>query len=354
MRSKIGMNAFQPGNSTTVPRLRRSACSAHGLARRRCGGGFSFRMPDGTTVGPAERDRLLSLAIPPAWQDVWICPWPNGHIQATGTDTAGRRQYLYHEAWHRQRSRIKFDRVLEFGHRLPQLRRAVNDHLALDGMPQERALALAVRLLDVGAFRIGSEVYAERNDTFGVATLLRDHVRLCSGMLQFAYTAKGGIPRELVVDDPLCVETVRTLKKRRGGGQELLAFKESRLWNTVRSDDVNRYIKEWIGADMSAKDFRTWAATVRAAEELARYPVTDSVKGRRSAKSNAVAVVADMLGNTPSVSRASYIDPRLFDRFDHGETIVLIDDGPRPPEIGSPRSRRLHEEAVLRLLEGQN
>ena len=333
-----------------MPRLRRADSTEPGITRRRRGRGFEYLAPDGRRIADPERlARIRSLGIPPAWQDVWICPEANGHLQAVGTDAAGRRQYLYHEAWRRRRDRQKFDRILEFAERLPALRRRVRRDLRLDGMPRERALACAVRLLDLGFFRIGSEEYAEENGSYGLATLRKDHVRVGDARAEFDYAAKGGARRVLEVTDPLVLPALRTLRRRRNGGPELLAYREGGRWTDLRSSDVNDYLKELVG-DHSAKDFRTWSGTLLAAAALAaneELGVTKAARKRQVAQ--AVKVVASFLGNTPAVCRASYIDPRLIDLFLSGQTIRPALGGRGP----SDDLERLHgtiERATIRLL----
>lgn len=307
-----------------MARLRRSRLDEPGIGRRGRGRGFTYVGPDGRALEDLEAlARARSLVIPPAWRDVWICPWPNGHVQAVGTDSRGRRQYLYHEAWRRRRDREKFDRVLEFARRLPRLRERVEGDLAREGMPEERVLAAAVRLLDLGFFRIGGERYAEENESFGLATLLKEHVRLEGDLVVFDYTGKSGKERLQAVADPDVVSVVGTLKRRRGGGPELLAWKERGRWVDLRSEDVNAYLGDGTGGAYTSKDFRTWNATVLAAVALAvSWPASAaSPARRRRAEARAVKEVAGYLGNTPAVCRGSYIDPRVFDRYRAGETI---------------------------------
>jgi DNA topoisomerase IB len=279
---------------------------------------------DGSTLADAEAlDRIRALVIPPAWADVWICPWPGGHIQATGVDERGRKQYLYHPRWRVRRDQAKFDDMVEFAKALPLLRERVDRDLAGEPMSREQILACAVRLLDRGMFRIGSEDYAVENESYGLATLRKAHVRVSGETLRFDYPAKSGKRRVQAVVDAEVAALVCRLKARRGGGPELLAYKERGRWCDVRSPDINAYLKDRTGLDVSAKDFRTWGATVLAAVALA---VTDaemrSATARRRAITRAVQEVARYLGNTPVVARSSYIDPRVLDRFRDGETIA--------------------------------
>jgi len=297
-------------------------------------------------------ERIAELAIPPAWSDVWICPYPGGHIQATGTDAAGRKQYLYHPRWRLRRDQQKFDDMLEFARALPRLRRAVKKDLRRGDLGREHVLACAVRLLDRGFFRIGGEDYAARNDSYGLATIQRRHVRARGVQIAFDYPAKGGRRRRQVVQDPGVSPAITALKRRRGGGPKLLAYRSGRRWVEVRSDDINDYLKAVTRGDFSAKDFRTWNATVLAAVALAVSGAARRSKtARRRAIVRATEEVAHYLGNTPAVARASYIDPRVFDRFRDGLTIapalMPMDVDGDEPAIQGPV-----EEAVLDLLAG--
>ena len=298
-----------------------------------------------------ELERIRSLAIPPAWSDVWICPDPLGHLQAIGTDAAGRRQYLYHDAWRRRRDREKFDRMLEFAVALGPLRTHTDRCLAQDDLGRERVLSCAVRLLDRGFFRIGSEVYAEDNNTFGLATMRRSHVTLRGDdVVTFDYPAKGGERRIQSVVDPDAFDVVAALKRRRTKGGELLAYRNGRRWVDVLSSDINDYIQELTGGAYTAKDFRTWNATVLAASSLALLGRdAKTVTARKRVASLATKEVARYLGNTPAVARSSYIDPRVVDRFMGGQTILgaLEKFSVELPE--TVRQRRV-EKAVLDLL----
>src|SRR3954464_12133419 len=304
-------------------RLRRVDCSAPGIRRVRRGRGFGYLDEYGDTVeDPEVRARIGELAIPPAWTDVWICAHPRGHIQATGYDDAGRKQYLYHEAWREHRNRQKFEQMAEFGQSLPELRERLARDLAQRGLVRERVLGCAIRLLDLGFFRIGSERYAAENETYGLATLKKRQLRFERGSAVFDYRAKGSARQVQVVADRAVLPTLKALKARRGGGDELFAYRNGRGWRDVRSDDINEHLKELAGAGFSAKDFRTWNATVLAAVALARHDPSElSRTARRRAINEAVKDVAAHLSNTPSVCRSAYIDPRVIDRFDSGETI---------------------------------
>lgn len=335
-----------------MPRLRRVDVRVPGIARVRRGRGFGYRDAEGQPIDdPDTLDRIRSLAIPPAWREVWICADPCGHIQATGTDAAGRRQYLYHPVWRQRRDLAKFDRVLDVAARLPALREVVQSDLAGSGLTRRRVLAAAVRLLDLGFFRVGGEQYAESNGSYGLATLRREHVSVHSGVLTFDYPAKGGKQRiQHVADEPV-VRVVRALLRRRGGGEELLAYRLQDRWVDVRSDDINAHLRELLGTEVSAKDFRTWNATVLAAVALAVSRHARSESARQRAVSRAMREVADYLGNTPAVCRSSYVDPRVVDRYRQGRTIVGdLDRLGANLEFGSLATQGAVEQAVLELL----
>jgi DNA topoisomerase I len=338
-----------------VPRLRRSDCSGPGIERRATGRGFTY-LDDGERVDDAETlERIRGLGIPPAWRDVWICRDPQGHLQATGIDAAGRKQYRYHDPGRAPRDAEKFDDMTRFACALPALRARVERDLAAGReVTRERALAAAVRLLDRGFFRIGSEEYTVTNESYGLATMLKRHVRLeRDGTMVFDYPAKSGRRRVQAVVDPLASEVIGTMRRRRGGGEELLAYRRGGRWHDLRSPDINAYLKQATGGDFSAKDFRTWNATVLAAVALAvSGPAAAAKTSRDRAITRAVKETAHYLGNTPAVCRASYIDPRVFDAY-RGGLVVDRDVLDRaidavPGEL--PIHHREIEEAVLDLL----
>ncbi len=330
-------------------RLRTVSPSSPGWTRRRAGSGFSYRDEHGARLAAPQVARIKALVIPPAWRDVWICPYPNGHIQATGVDAAGRTQYLYHPEWRARRDAEKFDRVLQVGRRLTRTRAAVLEHLALDGMPLERAAATAVRLLDLGYFRIGSDAYADGNGSFGLTTLERRHVTRRGDALLFRFEGKSGVEHEITIDDPLSVAAVETMRRRRTRTDpRLLAFQESRRWSGLDATRVNEYLREATGGDMTAKDFRTWHATVIAATSLAATDEPGRTQAsRRRAVRQAMVEVSEYLGNTPAIARSAYVDPRVVDLYQAGTTIgsVATRDHPSPE-----RRQQALERAVLRLL----
>ena len=347
------MSAVRQSAPARRPRLRRSDPSRPGLSRAASGRGFCYLDAGGEPIrDPDKILRIKGLVIPPAWRDVWISADPLGHLQATGFDAAGRRQYLYHPRWREQRDRRKFDHMLEFAERLPKLRRHVLAALRDgDELTQERVLACAIRLLDVGLFRIGSEQYADDEGGVGLATVTKSDVTCHDGEVVFDYVGKAGKHQVQAVRDPAAGEVVRALKRRRTGGEQLLAYRVDGHWHKVRSEQISEYLKSQAGRQFSAKDFRTWNATVLAAVSLAgdgRGARTQAA--RRRAMSGAVRDVSQVLGNTPAVARRSYIDPRVFDRYCSGWTIGGEVD--RIARLKGPDDRRRArlEAAVLDLL----
>ncbi|HEX5187995.1 MAG TPA: DNA topoisomerase IB [Streptosporangiaceae bacterium] len=333
--------------------LATSDLEAPGIRRVRCGRGFRYIGPDGSPLhDDAARERIRALVIPPAWADVWICPDPAGHIQATGTDAAGRRQYLYHAEWRVQRDRQKHNRVLKFGARLPEIRAIVDRDLRARGLLRTRVAAAAVRLIDLGFFRPGGTEYAEENGSYGLTTIRREHVRCRGGQLYFDYPGKSGKQQEGAIADAEVVAVIRALRRRRSADKTLFAYREGTAWHDLTAADINDYLREVAGEDFTAKDFRTWHATVLAAVALAVSEHAGATPtGRKRAIARSVKEVADYLGNTPAVARASYIDPRVIERYEHGATIsrILADLG-RDAEFGDLSTRGSAETALLKLL----
>lgn len=304
-------------------RVRRVDVDGPGFSRRGAGRGFCYLDCDGQRITDREVvDRIKALAIPPAWREVWICPDPCGHIQAVGVDDRGRRQYRYHDAWRDRRDQAKHDRVLQVARQLPQLRARLARDLEQEGLGREKVLACAVRLIELGLFRVGGEAYADDNGSYGLATLRKGHVRAQGDELRFDYPGKSGQRRVVSIGDPQVADVVRALKRRRRGGPELLAYKDERgRWVDVRSSDINEYLQDALDAGLTAKDFRTWTATVLAAVGLAVEQDADTERQRRSAVVRVVRSVAHQLGNTPAVARGSYVDPRVIERFEAGHTV---------------------------------
>ncbi|MEV4376330.1 DNA topoisomerase IB [Streptosporangium sp. NPDC049644] len=274
---------------------------------------------------------------------MWICRDPTGHIQAAGTDAAGRRQYRYHDVWRAEQDRAKFERVGELAERLPDFREKVQADLEQKGLTRDRVLAAAARMLDVGLFRVGGEVY----ESFGLATLRMEHVICSASRVVFSYPAKGGIPREVEITDPGVCKVVTALRKA-GDEGELLRYEHDGTWVDVKSDDINAYLRDRFDTEVSAKDFRTWHATVYAAVGLAVSKRVRTRTGRRKAITRVMKEVAEYLGNTPAVARASYVDPRVIAAYEKGKTIerALAALG----EGGGPATHGAAERAVVVLL----
>lgn len=340
-----------------MTRLRHVSPDGAGLVRQRVGRGFRFIAPDGSPAAARDVARCQALVIPPAWRDVWICPDPRGHIQAVGTDARGRRQYLYHPTWREQRDLAKFDRILELSAHLPAARRIVRADLMQADLTRRRALGTAFRLLDLGYFRVGNDIYAEENGSFGLTTLRRAHVRHSANTLVFDFPAKSGKRQHIELTDALTARAVAEMTARRGSTRLLSYRDESGAWTSLSSTDVNTYLRELLHREASAKDFRTWHATVRAAiafADVAADADTDTdaatTRSRNAHVATVMRQVAEYLGNTPTIARTSYVDPRLIDLFDQGRTIAptLARLGSRSRE--TERARSAIERATRRLL----
>jgi DNA topoisomerase-1 len=305
-----------------MTRLRRSDLRGPGVHRVRRGQGFAYVDESGRPVDAATRERAVALAIPPAWRDVWIAPYPNGHVQATGIDDAGRRQYLYHEAWRAQKDRLKFDRMLDLASVLPAARRGVTRDLRREGLPRERVLAAAFRMLDTGMLRVGSERYADAHGSYGLSTLLGAHARVVDGeRVLLSFPGKSGQPWESEIADPDLAAAIAELK-RRGGRARLLAWRDDEgRWHPLSAAEINDDVRDRTGGEFTAKDFRTLHGTVTAAVSLARSGPGETPTARKHAIVHAVRVAAEALGNTPAVAKSSYVDPRLLDRYEEGDTI---------------------------------
>lgn len=329
-----------------MPRLRRTFPDQPGWTRRRAGAGFTYLDEAGHRLDADQVQRCKDLVIPPAWTDVWITPYPNGHLQAVGTDDAGRRQYLYHPQWRSSRDAAKFDRILGFGKALSKARERVLADIGSDGMSQERACAVAVRLLDLGYFRIGNDVYTDTNGSFGLTTLLKEHVTRHQKGLRFCFVGKSGVEHCIDIDDPAAIDALDVMRRRRGGGDELLAWKDGRSWRDLSASDVNDYIRTCFGIEATAKDFRTWHATVIAAASLAETEEPGETKAsRKRAVVAAMKEVSEFLGNTPTLARTSYVDPRVVEAYERGRTVKV-----RASYDSDDARQAALERAVLKLL----
>jgi DNA topoisomerase IB len=313
-----------------------------GLTRGGTPRSFVYREPDGASVtDQATLERIAALAIPPAWRDVWIARDPSAHLQATGIDARGRKQYRYHAQWLHDRDELKFHDMEAFGRAQPALRELIADELAREaGVGHARVLALSLRLLDVGLFRVGSDRYARENHHYGLTTLQKGQVAVRDGQAVFDYVGKAGKRQRLAIADPDAVPVLATLRRRRSGPPELMAFRGPHGWTRIHGEDVNNFLRCLSGAPFSAKEYRTWNATVIAATALAAERPT-------TARAPAVAsrTVGDALGNTPTVARQAYIDPRVFERYAAG---AVLDLDALPADPWQARGRV--ERRVLALL----
>jgi DNA topoisomerase-1 len=320
-----------PRAAAAVPGLTRSDPHEPGITRERISGRFRYRDPSGTEVtSPETVHRIGALGIPPAWKDVWISPDPLGHIQATGVDGRGRTQYRYHQVWREQRDAQKFGHMLRFAGALPGLRSAIVADLGGRHLDRERVTAAAVRLIDLGLFRIGGEKYAELDHHYGATTLQRHDVTVMRDGVAFDYIAKEGKRRTITVTDPAVRSVVRALLRSESTSDYLFSFRDNDAWRPLRSHQVSTYIATRAGGHFTAKEFRTWNATVLMALLLANAEPAPSARSRKSAVTAAVRGVADWLGDTPAVARASYIDPRVMERYTSDGQLAAI---PRLPAL---------------------
>jgi len=331
-------------------RLRRSAVRGPGIRRVGRGKGFSYEDQDGRQVTDAATlKRIKDLVIPPAWKKVWICPYANGHIQAVGTDVAGRRQYLYHQQWQQDRNEEKFDRVLAMSAALPEMRRHIAADLRGRGVGRDRVLALAIHLLDLGYFRAGGEQYAEEHNSYGIATLLCEHVELHKQAVEFDYPAKSGVRRTLLIDDAEVIRSVRSLMRGRGRSERLLVCRNGSEHIDLHAEDLNARFKELVGDEYTVKDLRTWHGTVLGAAAFvdADPPANKTVIKR--VESAVMKEVAEELGNTPAVARSSYVDPRVVEGYEAGLTIAA--GARRAERTRNPGTRQaILESSTARLI----
>jgi DNA topoisomerase-1 len=306
---------------TPTTRLRKSDPLGAGYRRLRVGNGFTYRSPNGSTVtDPALRERFDALGIPPAWTDVWIAPYENGHIQAVGYDAANRKQYLYHPTWRERHDKNKYRRMLLLAEALPGARGTVRKHLRDGSHPRRQVLAAAFRMLDLGGLRIGSTSYEEANGSFGLTTLHGEHVTIDGDQIHLRFPAKSNKLWESTMRDPDLARLLARLR-RRGPHERLLAYRRDGQWHTITPAEVNGYVRRRLHGDFSAKDFRTIRGTVAAAVSLAKHGPEERKGAQKRAVADAMRAAAEELSNTPTVAKASYVDPRVVDRYRAGETI---------------------------------
>lgn len=341
----------------TVPRdtakeagLRYATDTRPGIVRRRSGRGFTYRDPDGQTIrDQSVLDRIRALAIPPAWTDVWICPWANGHVQATGRDARARKQYRYHVRWNDRRGTDKFERMLGFADALPRIRTRCEVDLARPGLPREKVLAAVVRLLELTLIRVGTDEYARLNKSFGLTTLRNRHARVQGGAIRFRFRGKSGKHHEVGLRDRRLAGVVRRCQEL--PGQELFQYVDGDgAVRDVSSDDVNAYLRDATEGAFTAKDFRTWAGTVLAYRALRALQPADGERGTRRDVVQAIRVTADRLGNTPAVARGSYVHPAVLEAYLEGSLggalVEAAEDQAEPPVGADPDE----EQAVVTLL----
>ena len=324
-----------------------------GIRRRKAGKGFSYLKPDGTRVEDAATlDRIRSLAIPPAYTDVWICAQPNGHIQATGRDAKGRKQYRYHPAFREVRESTKYEKMLEFARALPALRTKIDEHMGLRGLPREKVLATVVHLLETTLIRVGNEDYVRQNKSYGLTTLRDPHVKVEGPQLRFQFKGKSGKTWRLQVKDRRVARIVKACQDL--PGQDLFQYlDENGDSQSVTSADVNAYLKEITGSDVTAKDFRTWAGTVLAALALKEFETFDNeAKAKKNIRA-AIETVASRLGNTPTICRKCYVHPEVFTSYLEGQLLLEIRDEVESELRDNLSGLKPEEAAVLTLLEAR-
>jgi DNA topoisomerase I len=329
-----------------------------GIRRKKDGGSFTYVTPDGTKVTDDKTlTRIRSLAIPPAWTDVWICPHPRGHLQATGRDAKGRKQYRYHPRWREVRDAVKFDRLVAFAKALPRIRQRLDRDLARPGLPRAKVLAAMVRLLEETKIRVGNEEYAKQNKSYGLSTLKNRHVQVNGSKVCFRFKGKSGKTHLIELSDRRLARVIQRCLDI--PGQELFQYvDEAGEYRDVRSEDVNNYIREIAGDDFTAKDFRTWAGTLLAARFFSECEPCSPEISKREAQQRilrVVEMVADELGNTVAVCRRCYVHPAVFDAFLSGVTLTAgVVNHRQPKTSGRSRYALSAQESALVQLLGEN
>ncbi len=348
-----------PTDSARAAGLRYVYDNRPGISRHRTRTNFGYTKPDGKPLRgrtPEDKEtlaRILSLVIPPAWVDVWICPLPNGHLQATGRDARGRKQSRYHPRWREVRDQSKYEHMLHFGRTLPTIRERVNEHLTLPGLPREKVLATLVRLLETTFIRIGNESYARENNSFGLTTLRRRHVAIQGSRLTFNFTGKSGVEHTINLTDRRLARIVKSCRDT--PGYELFEYlDDDGAPHSIGSSDVNAYLDELTPPDshFTAKDFRTWAGSVLAAMTLRDFDPCDSATQLKKNTVEAIKCVAQRLGNTPTVCRKCYIHPAVLDAYLNGVMTTLLSDH-KPHTNARPHALRPEEHALMHLLQKQ-
>jgi DNA topoisomerase-1 len=330
--------------------LRYATDARPGYTRHRKGRGFSYRDTAGNVIRDREAlDRIRAIVIPPAWTDVWICPWPDGHLQATGRDARGRKQYRYHPLWRQRRGAENFARMIAFARALPRIRRRAERDLARRGLPREKVLAAVVRLLEMTLIRVGNDEYARLNRSFGLTTMRARHARIEGSRVRFRFRGKGGVTHEVGLRDRRIASIVRRCQEL--PGQELFQYvDEDGDVRDVTSDDVNDYLREASGGDYTAKDFRTWAGTLLAYRALRALQPEDHGAAAKRNVVQAMRLTAERLGNTPAVARGSYVHPAVLDAYLDGSLGGALVDVAEEQDMPPNKADRSEEVAVVRLL----
>jgi DNA topoisomerase-1 len=345
--------APDPIESAQSAGLRYVSDTMPGIARKRAGKGFSYVGPDGKRISDKKQiARIRSLAIPPAYTDVWICPHPDGHIQATGRDARGRKQYRYHPRWREVRDETKFGRMLEFSQVLPAIRARVERDLSGPGLSREKVLATVVRLLECTGIRVGNDEYARANRSFGLTTLRSHHVAISGSKLRFQFRGKGGKIHDVALTDRRLARIVTHCQAV--PGETLFQYVDAdNVRQTVDSGDVNRYLREITSQEFTAKDFRTWAGTTQAVGALQELGPAATEREARSAILKAIDRVAERLNNTRAVCRKYYVHPAVFETYQAGTILEALGTGNGTAAAGAAAALSAEERAVVRLLSKQ-
>lgn len=343
--------AHRPLDAARAAGLRYTIDTRPGIRRRRHRGGFRYVMPDGRPVrDPDVLRRIHSLAIPPAWTDVWICPQANGHLQATGRDARGRKQYRYHPRWRETRDEVKYGRMVAFGHALEAIRARTEADLARKGLPKDKVLATVVRLLETTLIRVGNDEYAKTNRSFGLTTMRDRHADVQGGRLRFHFTGKSGKQHDVTLTDRRLARIVQRCKDI--PGYELFQFiGDDCVRHTIDSADINAYLRDITGEDFTAKDFRTWAGTVLAALALNEFERFDSEAQAKRNVVRAIEAVAEHLGNTPTICRKCYVHPAIIEMYLDGSLLETLRQRTEAELSGSLGRLSAEEGAVLGVLQ---
>jgi DNA topoisomerase-1 len=347
-KSRTGRIRGQEEDAAKVANLRHVSDDRPGITRRRSGRGFSYLAMDGSVVrDKANLQRIRALAIPPAWAKVWICPIPNGHMQATGRDARGRKQYRYHTRWNEVRDATKYDRMMEFGSALPAIRARLDEDLARQAIPKEKVLATIISLLEATVIRVGNEEYARENHSYGLTTMQNRHIEIDGSQMRFRFRGKSGKVHDISVSDRRLARMVQRCRDL--PGQDLFQYlDDTGEPQPIDSADVNEYLRCIAEHDFTAKDYRTWAGTLLAAEQLVPLHPEDPAVPSKEALATAIAAVADHLGNTPAVCRKCYIHPAILNAYqdaaEYDRWVAVSERGDCPERLSAS------EAALLRFL----